>query len=141
MAQPIPQELSQLVALNVKYSVLICVNSKCKYAMEPTAISRHLRDRHKTPIKLQKQVDQYVAAFLFEYNYKTVLLPQDGSALQLVIPIVGGFACKDCPFKTRDRSTIRKHANKAHDKKRAADKDIFQAAQLQSWFGEKRERY
>jgi hypothetical protein len=27
--------LSHLVALNVDYSMLICVNSKCKYALEP----------------------------------------------------------------------------------------------------------
>jgi hypothetical protein len=28
-----------------------------------------------------------------------------------------------------------------HGKKRVADKDIFKAVQLQSWFEEKRERY
>jgi len=36
---------------------------------------------------------------------------------------------------------IRQHSNKAHNKKRVADKDLFKAVQLQSWFGEKRERY
>jgi hypothetical protein len=141
MAQPIPQALSHLVALNVEYGVLICIGNGCKCALKPSAIPRHLAIKHKTAVELRKQVDQYVAAFPFEYDYKTVRLPQDGSAPQPVIPVVGGFACKDCPFKTRDRSTIRKHANKVHNRKRVADEDIFQAAQLQSWFGEKRERY
>jgi hypothetical protein len=130
-----------LVALNVEYGVLICIGNGCKCALEPTAISRHLAIKHKTPIELRKQVERYVVAFPFEYDYRTVLLPRDGSALQPVIPTVGGFACKDCPFKTRDHSNIRKHANKVHNKKRVADEDIFQAVQLQSWFGEKRERY
>jgi hypothetical protein len=49
-------------------------------ALKPTAISRHLAIKHKTPVELRKQVDQYVAAFPFEYDYKTVLLPQDGTA-------------------------------------------------------------
>src|SRR5271156_5196867 len=141
MAQPIPPNWSHLVTLNVEYSILICVDSKCKYALKPTAISRHLRDKHKVPSELQKQVDQYVQEFPFAYDHATVPLPSDGSAPQPIIPIVDGFLCKECPYKTRDHSNIRKHANQAHDKKRVADEDIFRAVRLQSWFGEKRERY
>jgi len=141
MAQPIPQALTHLVALNSEYNVLICIDSKCKYALEPTAISRHLRDKHKTPIKLRKQVEQYVKEFPFAYDHTSVPLPSDGLAPQPIIPIVGGFQCKDCAFKTQGRPTMRQHANQAHDKKKAADEDISQVAQLQSWFGEKRERY
>jgi Orsellinic acid/F9775 biosynthesis cluster protein D len=144
MAQPIPQALAHLIALNVEYSVLICIDRKCQYALEPSAISRHLRDKHKTPIAVRKQVDQYVEAFPFVYDYKTVALPIDGSAPQPIIPIVDGFQCKErgeCAFKTTDQSNIRKHANQVHSKKRIADEDICQAVRLQSWFGEKRERY
>jgi hypothetical protein len=36
---------------------------------------------------------------------------------------------------------MRKHGNKVHNKKRVPNEDIFQAVRLQSWFGEKRERY
>jgi hypothetical protein len=36
---------------------------------------------------------------------------------------------------------MRQHANKAHDQKRLADKDVFTAVRLQSWFGKRRERY
>jgi Orsellinic acid/F9775 biosynthesis cluster protein D len=141
MAQPIPQELSQLVALNVEYSVLICIDSKCKHALEPSALSRHLRDKHKTPIELRRQVEQYVKEFPFTYNHASVRIPQDGLAPQPIIPIVDGFVCWDCPAKSVSWGGMRKHANQAHNKKRAADEDIFQAARLQSWFGEKREWY
>ena len=63
-----------MVALNIEYSVLICIGNRCKCALEPTTILWHLAIKHKTPIRLQKQVEQYVAAFLFKYDYKTVLL-------------------------------------------------------------------
>jgi hypothetical protein len=36
---------------------------------------------------------------------------------------------------------MRNHGNRAHNKKKVPNEDIFQPAQLQSWFGEKRERY
>ena len=141
MAQPIPQAWSHLVALNVEFKVLICVDAKCRYALQPRAMGRHLRDKHKTPRALRKQVEQYVRAFPFTYDHTSVALPIDGSAPQPVIPVADGFVCRECPYKTRDHSNIRKHANRDHSKKRAADEDIFRAARLQSWFGEKRERY
>jgi hypothetical protein len=61
MAQPIPEALNRIVALNVEFSVLICL--QCKYAVSPTAISRHLGDKHKTPIELRKEFDKYVQEF------------------------------------------------------------------------------
>jgi hypothetical protein len=111
------------------------------YALKPTAISRHLGDKHKTPIELRKQVDQYVKEFPFTYDHATIPLPINGLAPQPIIPIVDGFACQDCPYKTPSRDANEKHGNKAHSKKRVADEELFHSVRLQSWFGEKRERY
>jgi hypothetical protein len=36
---------------------------------------------------------------------------------------------------------MRKHANVAYNQQRLADGDMFTTVRLQSWFGEKRERY
>jgi hypothetical protein len=79
------------VALNIKYSILICVGKKYKYTLKLTAISQHLGDKYKTPIKLRKQVEQYVKGFLFAYSYIDVLLPVDRLALQPIIPVVDRF--------------------------------------------------
>ena len=70
-----------------------------------------------------------------------MLLPSDRSALQPIIPVVDGFACRECPYKTRDRSNIWKHGNQAYKKKRVADEEMFKVVRMQSWFREKRERY
>lgn len=141
MAQPIPLSISHLLALNVEYKVLICIGRGCSCALKPAALSRHLDIKHKTSIELRKQVDQYVRGFPFAYDHATVSLPQDGLAPQPIIPIVDGFACRECAFKSTNRGATRKHVNKAHNKKRAADEDVLKVVRLQSWFGEKRERY
>jgi hypothetical protein len=141
MAQPIPQALSHLIALNADYGVLICVNSKCQRALEPGAISRHLRDAHKTAIELRKHVEQYIIGFPYTYSHTSVPLPPSGLAPQPVIPVVDGFVCRDCPEKSVSPKAMREHGNKAHGKKRVPNEEIFRAVRLQSWFGEKRERY
>ena len=140
-APPIPAELSQVVQVNTQFGILICIGNGCQYALKPAAIYRHLEIKHKTPIALRKQVDQYIKGFPFTYNHATVPLPVDGSAPQPIIPITDGFACRECPFKSQNRRVIRQHANKKHNKKGVADEDMFQVVRMQSWFGQKRERY
>jgi hypothetical protein len=63
----------------VEFNVLIYI--VCKYVVKLTTISRHLADKHKMAIKLQKEVEEYVREFPFVYDYTTVLLPSDGSTL------------------------------------------------------------
>jgi hypothetical protein len=113
------------MALYVEYGVLIYLSDKCKHALEPSALLRHLRDKHQTSTDLKKQVVQHIKGFPFAYNHASVPLPRDGSALQPVIPIVDGFACRDCPYKLNDDSNIRIHGNKAHNKKKVANGVIF----------------
>ena len=68
-------------------------------------------------------------------------MPINGLALQPIIQVVDGFKCKDCLYITQDCSNIKKHRNKAHEKKRVADEDLFNPVRLQSWFWEGKERY
>lgn len=139
MAQPIPQELAHLVALNVEFNILICL--QCKIAVTPGAIIRHLGDRHKTNIELRKQVDQYIQEFPFKYDHKTVVLPKAGLCPQPIIPIVNGFQCKQCPFITQNRAVIKQHGNKKHQKQRVPDTELYHRVRIQSWFDERRARY
>jgi hypothetical protein len=79
-----------------------------------------LRDAHKTG-----QFEQYIAEFPPVY----------------IIPMVDGFVCRDCPEKSVSSKAKTEHGNNAHGKKRVLNEEMFWAARLQSWFGEKRERY
>lgn len=132
------------MALNVAHGILICVASpSCRCAQKPSALARHLGDKHKVAIELRRQVEQYVQAFPHRsYDHASVGLPRDGSRPQPILPVLDGFACRDCTtFKTRSREVARQHSNQVHKKKRVADDELFQAVRLQSWFGERRERY
>jgi hypothetical protein len=119
------------VALNVEYSVLIYIGNRCKHILKLAAILQYLDIKYKTAIGLQKQVDEYVREFLFEYNPASVLLLHNRSALQPIIPVVGRFVYRDCLYKTQSWDAARKHGNKAYNKKRVADKHIFTVVQLQ----------
>jgi hypothetical protein len=112
--------------------------------VSPVVISDHLRRKHKVQLELRKQVDRYIKGFPFTYDYSTVPLPLEGSRLEPVIDVVDGFRYKyyqQSPYKTQDRSNARKHRNKVHNKKRAADKDLLDSVKLQSWFKGGKERY
>jgi len=66
MAQPIPQALSQLVTLNVEYSILICTGNRCRRAVRPAGFAAHVRRKHKVLKDVWKQVEQYFEEFPFE---------------------------------------------------------------------------
>jgi hypothetical protein len=131
IAQPIPQVLAYLVVLNIEYSMLIYVDCKYQYILEPSTISRYLHDRYKTPIVLQKQVDQYIRVFLYIYNYTSIRLPTDRSALQPIISVVDRFVYREYLYKTYNYSNIRKYTNQVYSKKHIADEDIYRVVQLQ----------
>jgi len=139
MSQSIPEELARLVGLNIEFQVLICLECKC--AITPTAISRHLSDRHKSPIAIRKQLDAYIQEVGFKYDFTSIQLPSSGLIPQPIIPVLDGHKCKECPFVSQSRSATRKHCNKDHNKKRLPDEELFEAVKLQCWFGEKRGRF
>ena len=141
---PVPLLLQPWIALNLEFGVLLCIRSGCNYAATPGYISRHLHEKHQANIQVRKQVDQYIQQFLLQqqdYSPQTVPLPPDRSRPQPILPVLDGFQCQDCEYKTRNRKAVREHANKQHNKKRAQDEHVFRVVRLQSWFGEKRERY
>jgi Orsellinic acid/F9775 biosynthesis cluster protein D len=136
-----PTALSQLIAVNVEYEVLLCLGNGCRKAVNPAGIVEHLRKIHREKPSVRRQVQEFVAGIPWVYNYSTIRLPANRSAPQPIIPIVDGFQCRDCPYTTTDRSNIRKHANATHAKKGVKDEELFQAARLQSWFRDGKERY
>ena len=89
-AEPIPQTLSHLIALNERYGVLLCLHAKCYCAVRPAAMSDHLRRQHQVRLELRKQVDQYVKGFPHQYDYSTVNLLVDVLAPRPVIEVADG---------------------------------------------------
>jgi hypothetical protein len=118
--------------LNVDYGVLICTASSCQCAVKPTALAQHWKLKHKAPLALRKQLEQYGRACPLTYNHTTVPLPLDGSLPQPFIPVVAGLACRDCPYKSTSRDSLRQYANQVHGKQRLPDGGLCIVVQLQS---------
>jgi hypothetical protein len=142
----VPLLLAHLVTINVEFGVFLCLNPLCKRAVSAAGLVEHIRKTHHERPAIRKQLGEYVQDVLeqspqFRSDYSTVQLPADGSIPQPVVPVLDGFSCRECRFLTTNRDNIRKHANKEHLKKRQRDKELFECVRLQSWFGQKRERY
>ena len=138
---PLPEALRPWLALNAEFYVIICHCAGCQHALSPGMINRHLRDKHQTRVEVRKSLELYLEQWQWQYDFRSVPLPLDGSLPQPVLLIIDGFQCKDCKYKTTNRSVIRQHCNTKHNKKRLQDEELFRAVQLQTWFGEKRARY
>jgi hypothetical protein len=65
----VPAALSQLIALNLEYGVLLCVSSKYCKAVSPTSIVEYLRTIHQTSRAVRKQVQEYVQGFPAWYSW------------------------------------------------------------------------
>src|SRR5271156_1463625 len=138
---PLPEAVQQWITFNTEFRVFLCHITGCQHALAPGSISRHLRDKHQVKREVQKQADQYIKQWQWQYDFQSVPLPLDRSLPQPVLPVFNGFQCHDCNFKTQSPKVMRKHGNKEHNKKRVKDQEIFYAVQLQTWFTEKKARY
>jgi hypothetical protein len=134
------QRLRQVIEANAEYRVLLCV--VCRHAIVPGATDQHFLRMHGPALQLRDEVNQYAQESRFPvYGHRSVRLPEDGLQPQPLVPVVSGFICRDCGFKNPSQEFIRKRSNKVHDKQGVPLDERFTAARLQSWFGEKRERY
>ena len=138
---PLPDELRPWLTLNVEFHVILCHYYSCQQALSPGMINRHLRDKHQVKVDIRKQLELYLEQWQWQYDFRNILLPPDGSLPLPILPIIHGSQCNDCAYKTTNRRIMRWHCNTKHDKKHLKDEQLFQAVQLQTWFGEKRARY
>jgi hypothetical protein len=141
--EAIPLALSQLIAVNVEYKVLICLGYGCSQVVRPSGFLEHVRKK-KHPITKEgrKQAQEYTQAFPCDYKHSTIQLPTNGLAPQPIIPVVDGFQCKKClNYFSTSRKKMKVHRNKEHSLKRIADDELLQLVRMQLWFGEGMERY
>jgi Orsellinic acid/F9775 biosynthesis cluster protein D len=82
----VPMELSQLIAVNVEYRVLVCLRNQCRKAVNPVGLVEHLRKIHHEEPRVRKQMQEFVTGIPWRYNYAAVLLPANGLAPQPNIP-------------------------------------------------------
>src|ERR1700733_55147 len=72
------------------YRVLIC--KECRYAIQPSAISRHLKELHQIYRSQRKELLEY-AGSLDLANPGDVVLPDPAGAPIPCLPVEDGFIC------------------------------------------------
>ena len=56
--------LAQLIVVNMEYEVLLCLNPKCRKAVNPASMVEHLHKIHSEKPEVQKQVQEFVREIL-----------------------------------------------------------------------------
>jgi superfamily II DNA helicase RecQ len=138
---PLPEALRPWLVINSEFYLIICHDTQCQQAISPESISQHLYRKHQVQLKSRQQLTEYLQQWQWQYDFQSVPLPLDGSLPQPILPILDGFQCRGCLYKTTNRSVMRQHCNTKHNQKRLKDDELFQAIQLQTWFRERRARY
>jgi Orsellinic acid/F9775 biosynthesis cluster protein D len=115
---PLPEALRPWLALNVEFCVIVCYSADCQQAISPGMLNRHLRDKHQVGVEVRKELVEYLKQWQWQYDFRSVPLPLDGSLPQPVLPVLDGFQCRDCVYKTTNRRVMRHYCNTKHDKKR-----------------------
>jgi hypothetical protein len=137
----VPAVLASLIAINTVYQVVLCINTDYYKAVSPAGIVEHLCKFHKTSPQLRKQVEAFIQTIPWSYDFSSIMLPADGLAPQPVLPVLEGFQCRQCPFCSQSRKSMKVHGNRVHAIKRAGDDQLYQVVRLQTWFRDRKERY
>lgn len=124
-----PEQLLQYLPT---YKVVIC--SACRYAIQPTAIARHLKEIHNIQRSNRKPYMQYVSSFeLDEAEKVRCLEPQDFPVPQL--PVQDGLRCEhpQCRHLCVSTKRMKSHWSVEHGRSGQAVFD-WQPVPLQTFF-------
>ncbi|KAH6674868.1 hypothetical protein B0J14DRAFT_23182 [Halenospora varia] len=124
-----PEQLLQYLPT---YKVVIC--SACRYAIQPTAIARHLKEIHNIQRSNRKPYMQYVSPFeLDEAEKVRCLEPQDFPVPQL--PVQDGLRCEhpQCRHLCVSTKRMKSHWSVEHGRSGQAVFD-WQPVPLQTFF-------
>ena len=142
--EAIPEELRDLIHLDEKNGVLICI--PCKQAVEPSALVGHLKRTHRVAKGLLKVARAYIKGSPLDYTHSAIELPEDGSDEHVWLVVQEGWECARCgsgvrPFHTINDRRLRDHKNADHGLHGLKLKEMARRVWIQSWFLEGRERY
>lgn len=129
-----PQQLLEYVPA---HRIVIC--TVCKYAIQPLAIARHLKDYHQIRRGARRPFMLYVAS-LDLLDPEDVVIPAPEDAIPF-LSIVAGWACgiSTCKYVSVSAKLMTTHWNSCH---RATDQtDRWRCVKLQTFFRGKHLKY
>ncbi|KAJ0421493.1 hypothetical protein BJY00DRAFT_109623 [Aspergillus carlsbadensis] len=130
-----PETLSppELLKYLPDYGVVIC--TPCRYAVQPQAISRHLKEIHRILRSHRRKYTAYIAGLSLRQP-QDVVPPRNPLDFPVrYLPVEPGFRCKapKCEYMCASRKRMEAHWRSEHGTKALAVRD-FQPVPLQTFF-------
>ena len=107
---PLPEELLQYLS---PYKVLVCTS--CKYAIQPKAIARHLKEIHRLKRSERQPFMRYIEKFELA-DHETVMQYQPREFPVPLLPVQGGLQCtsEDCAYLCVTEKRMKHHWLSVH---------------------------
>ncbi|KAI9765866.1 MAG: hypothetical protein M1839_005302, partial [Geoglossum umbratile] len=134
----IPEFLVQHLQLDKKFLILLCLH--CNNALLPTAVNYHLRRNIGLPKDIVNAATEF-AKQLPSYTNDTLPLYPDNSLPISEWPIIEGFQCRRCNFRSRRKRSVFDHTTKEHGMKGFLLEARLEEVLLQAWFSDNRAKY
>ncbi|KAL4749565.1 hypothetical protein BDW72DRAFT_213984 [Aspergillus terricola var. indicus] len=116
-----------------EYQVVICTG--CHYAVQPTAISRHLKEIHRVLRSRRRKYDQYVAGLRLR-DPQDVKPPSEPERFPVpCLPVEPGFRCREpeCNHLCVTSKRMKAHWRNNHGRKANPEQD-YTSTPLQTFF-------
>lgn len=126
---PLPEELLQYLS---PYRVLVCTS--CRYAIQPKAMARHLKEIHRIKRSHRQPFMQHLEKFeLAEHELVMQYVPEEFPVP--LLPVQSGLQCRseDCAYLCVTEKRMKHHWLSVHERQGLAACD-WQAAPLQTFF-------
>jgi hypothetical protein len=113
------------------YSVLVCKQHRTRVIN----LDRHLREQHRTPIAVRRQVVDYFTRFT-TVNPKEIEPPeQPACPIQELGTPLDGLKCRRCSFITIDKGNMKTHCRKLHELSWTGNKSVlYESVKVQTFF-------
>ena len=126
---PLPEELLQYLS---PYRVVVCTS--CRYAIQPNAIARHLKEIHRIKRSDRQPFMQHMEKFeLAGHEIVMQYMPREFPVP--LLPVESGLQCKseDCAYLCVTKKRMEHHWRSVHGRQGLAACD-WQTAPLQTFF-------
>ncbi|KAL4878195.1 hypothetical protein BJY04DRAFT_221344 [Aspergillus karnatakaensis] len=127
---PAPAELLKYLP---EYEVVICTG--CSYAVQPKAISRHLKEIHRVLRSRRRRFDLYVSGLKLRDPHDVEPPSEPGQFPVPYLPVESGFRCREmgCQHMCASTKRMEAHWRNEHGRKGVAQRD-YSPTPLQTFF-------
>ncbi|TVY88871.1 Orsellinic acid/F9775 biosynthesis cluster protein D, partial [Lachnellula willkommii] len=126
---PLPEELLQYLP---PYRVVVC--TACRYAIQPKAIARHLKETHRIKSAERQSFLHYVGRYELA-EHELVMQYTPGQFPVPLLPVQNGLQCRweDCAYLCATEKRMKHHWVSIHRRQGVAECD-WQAVPIQTFF-------